>query len=286
MAWIFAKEHSRTAWSNTIASLLHPDQSSPNSRQDMPMAPPGNMIIHEEQLTVVPLKRTRTGGNRAGTRAPSHQHRYSLAGEETQSEYKTHIFRQKRHYDKGPLSVSQDFTNFQEKFYNKKSMDRIQRPETSRYNNTHGALNDASTTLQDYKRQSMSPFKARRNTGDFKDVISYGYASHRADQLTDKITNVGISRAGSKHDVSVVDLTGVDDLEIYVDRSIREGYTGRAVPKRYHEYKNASKVAEARKVRPQNYVSDRPAQTAVQTPIRVRDQYRTVTNNPTPERLR
>lgn len=140
-----------------MAHILQPDQSSPKSRLDLPIAPPGNIITHEEQLTVVPLKRTRTLTNRAGGRAPSHQHRYFLAGEETFTEYNTHLFHQKRHYSRGPLSVSEDFTNFQEKFYNKTPNPKPQRPETSRYNKTHSALNGASTTLQDYKRQSMSP---------------------------------------------------------------------------------------------------------------------------------
>lgn len=81
-------------------------------------------------------------------------------------------------------------------------------------------------------------------------------------------------------------LTEVDDLEIYVDRSIREGYTGRAVPRRYHENRNANKEVEARKAGPRNYVSDRPTKTGNHTPNRTKEQYRTVTVNATPERLR
>lgn len=76
-----------------------------------------------------------------------------------------------------------------------------------------------------------------KDTVDFKDIMNYGYANHREEKLTDKITNINPSIAGSKkeHD-SVVDLTNIDEMELYVDRSIREGYTGRAVSKRYHNY--------------------------------------------------
>lgn len=133
----------------------------------------------------------------------------------------------------------------------------------------------------------MVPQKARRNTGDFKSVISYGYASHRAEDITDKITNAGKSPMRShREDRSVVDLTGIDDMEMYVDRSIREGYTGRAVPKRYHEFKDGQKKVELAKVRPQNYISERPTFTNPSSPKRFEGQYKTVTNHATPERLR
>jgi len=78
---------------------------------------------------------------------------------------------------------------------------------------------------------SITPRNARKDTKDFKEVIGYGYANHKNQQLTDKITNIEYS---VKDEKSVIDYTGIDELELYVDKSIREGYTGRAVPKIYH----------------------------------------------------
>jgi len=66
-------------------------------------------------------------------------------GFETIKEHDTHFQGQKRHFrQRGPLSVSQDFTNFSQDHYQTVSVPNKERVETARYERTHNGINDAS----------------------------------------------------------------------------------------------------------------------------------------------
>jgi len=66
-----------------------------------------------------------------------------------------------------------------------------ERRETKRYEDTFDKLNYNSGTYKNFRPSSKAPKSARRDTSDFRDVMYYGYASHRDRDITDKITNIG-----------------------------------------------------------------------------------------------
>lgn len=166
-----------------------------------------------------------------------------------------------------------------------------ERRETKRYEDTHDTLNYNSGTYKNFRPSSKAPKSSRRDTSDFKDVMYYGYASHREHDVTDKITNIGkkeknpFGQSKQIDDDSQVDLTNVGDIEIYVDRSIREGYTGRVVPKKYHDQVRLS--CKDGNTDANQFASIGVTKTNVGSPLRdkLNLKYSSVTQNPTPMRI-